>query len=137
MEGIIHPIDTGFTVVTLSALGDLFLQSFEKVASDSYEGDGVAAFSSVDPDVKLGKKERRHLKKWLQSADDAVVDATPRNYVTPFVPSLSARIGEELKRKKYICSAALARPAHPACRRCHLDLVQEEARFLLLRLFPR
>lgn len=119
MEVISQPDGTGVTLATLSALGDVFLQSFETVNKDEYEPDGVAAFSTTHSSFELTGREKTHLKSWLNSSTLAVADPTTRNYLQLYHPADESCVSENVAEFMLGCSAAVKNVPHPQCRRCN------------------
>ncbi|GAV06040.1 hypothetical protein RvY_16079 [Ramazzottius varieornatus] len=120
MDAVVQSGGSGMTIASLTALGDLFLQSFELVDKEGYIVDGNHCYSSVHSEVQLGKKERKHVEQWIADTVTQVADPTMHDFVGPFTPASGDKITEEMAVTFKDCvTEARHRKPHPDCPRCH------------------
>ncbi|XP_055338437.1 uncharacterized protein LOC129588296 [Paramacrobiotus metropolitanus] len=120
MTPIGHLDADGFTVATVSACGDLFVQSFEVVSATDYNTNqfGTKAFSSVHFDWQLDDVDCERWVGWLRQARGRVSDPTTKSYLRVFQPGEEAKISERLGELREMCATAHKRKPHPECLRC-------------------
>ncbi|GAV09254.1 hypothetical protein RvY_18825 [Ramazzottius varieornatus] len=121
LELLQHPSGRGFSCVTVTSLGDIFLQSFAtREASEEKEtagGSGNAAFSAVHSECTMNEMEGAHLRKWLKGSV-SVDDATSHQNEQAFYPDGSCDLTQELLAHLHYSSLALLQASHPDCPLC-------------------